>query len=78
MSTKNVYTNFSNGYIVEYAPVDANGDFTSEYCRSWLLLPAENLWTKGVRGVLYCLAIAYIFIGIAIGSDVFMISIEVS
>ena len=73
-----VYSNYSNGYIVEYAPVDGNGEFTSAYCTSWLLLPAENLWSAAVRGFLYCLAIAYIFIGVAIGSDVFMISIEVS
>ncbi|XP_035668339.1 sodium/calcium exchanger 3-like isoform X5 [Branchiostoma floridae] len=64
-------TNYSTGYVVETLP---NG---TEPCESWLLLPAENLWPSALRGILYFLAMAYIFIGITIGSDVFMCSIEV-
>ena len=61
-------TNFSNGYVVEF----------SEPCfDSWLLLPGENLWNKGVRGFLYILALVYLFLGIAIVSDIFMSTIEV-
>ncbi|XP_076803796.1 sodium/calcium exchanger 1-like isoform X1 [Clavelina lepadiformis] len=77
MSTVEVITYFSNGYVVEYAPVDETGNFTEKYCQSWILLPAENLWPDVVRIILYILAIIYIFIGVAIGSDVFMTSIEV-
>ncbi|XP_033124004.1 sodium/calcium exchanger 2-like isoform X2 [Anneissia japonica] len=65
------YSNYSRGYVVE---VYGKGD---KVCSSWLLLPAENLWSEGVRGFLYILAMVYIFIGIAIISDVFMCSIEV-
>jgi solute carrier family 8 (sodium/calcium exchanger) len=66
-----VYTNFSNGYVVEIIPSDG------EHCTSWLLLPAENLWHVGIRATLYVLAMLYLFLGIAIVSDVFMCSIEV-
>ncbi|CAD5124085.1 unnamed protein product [Dimorphilus gyrociliatus] len=70
MSKETFYTNYSRGYIVEF--VEA-GD---EHCSSWLLLPAENLWHEGVRGFLYIVALIYLFLGIAIASDVFMCSIE--
>ena len=49
----------------------------SKPCSSPLLLPAENLWPHAVRGILYIVAIAYFFVGIAIASDIFMGSIEV-
>jgi len=78
MPTVEVYSNFSNGYIVEFAPVDETGNFTSAYCQSWILLPAENLWPQALRAVLYLIGIIYLFIGVAIGSDEFMGSIEVS
>lgn len=60
-------TNFSNGYVV----------YDDAICfESWLLLPAENLWPGWLRGILYTMAIFYIFLGIAIAADVFMLSIE--
>jgi len=60
-------TNYSGGYVVYNSPV----------CfESWLLLPAENLWPAWIRGILYTMAILYIFLGIAIAADVFMLSIE--
>ncbi|XP_071488662.1 sodium/calcium exchanger 3-like, partial [Diadema antillarum] len=65
------YNNYSNGYIVELVPVN------STPCESWILLPAENLWPAWLRGILYFIAMFYIFIGIAIISDIFMCSIEV-
>ena len=64
-------TNYSNGWVVE---VVKDGD---ERCSSWMLLPAENLWGEGVRAFLYILAMIYIFMGIAIASDVFMCAIEI-
>jgi len=64
-------TNYTRGYVVEYT--NAN----DEPCSSWMLLPAENLWHEATRGILYILALAYLFVGIAIASDVFMCSIEV-
>ena len=63
--------NNSRGYVVEYVK---EGD---EVCSSWLLLPAENLWHEGVRGFLYIVAMIYLFLGIAIASDLFMSAIEV-
>ena len=60
------------GYIVEYVSTP-NGTV----CSSWLLLPGENLWPEWIRGCLYLIALLYIFIGIAIVSDLFMGSIEV-
>lgn len=64
-------SNYSRGWVIEVT------DEGEDPCSSWLLLPAENLWHEGIRGALYLLAMLYIFIGIAIGSDVFMCSIEV-
>ena len=64
-------TNYTRGYVVEYLADH------EEHCTSWILLPAENLWSEGVRGVLYIMALVYIFIGVAIASDAFMSSIEV-
>ena len=66
-----VRTDYDRGYVVETVQ---NG---SEACSSPLLLPAENLWPHAVRGILYIIAIAYFFVGIAIASDIFMGSIEV-
>lgn len=66
-------TTFSNsrGYVVEFLKGN------EERCSSWLLFPAENLWHEAVRGALYIVALLYLFMGIAIASDVFMSSIEV-
>ncbi|ELU01061.1 hypothetical protein CAPTEDRAFT_224088 [Capitella teleta] len=65
------YANYSNGWVIE----QTEGDDAP--CQSWMLLPAENLWHVGIRGTLYIVAMLYMFIGIAIGSDAFMCSIEV-
>jgi len=59
------------GAVVEYHCND------TVVCGSWLLLPAENLWSKEIRGFLYLIAMIWIFVGIAIASDIFMMSIEV-
>ena len=64
-------TNYSSGYVIEY--VDKGDD----QCESWLLIPAENLWSVAFRGFIYLLAMLYMFVGIAIISDIFMSSIEV-
>ena len=67
------YTSLSNsrGFIVEFLDED------EERCESWILLPGENLWNPILRGFLYIVALLYLFLGIAIASDVFMSSIEV-
>lgn len=59
---------YDNGIIIEYS---------SRVCESWILLPGENLWPAWLRGVLYILFMFYLFIGIAIISDIFMGAIEV-
>ena len=43
---------------------------------SWTLLPGSVLWNRWIRGGLYILALSFLFVGIAIASDVFMSSIE--
>lgn len=65
------FTNYSRGYVVEF--LDSPDE---EICKSWILLPAENLWHEGIRGVAYLLCMIYFFVGIAIASDIFMSSIE--
>ncbi|XP_030832704.1 magnesium/proton exchanger 2 isoform X3 [Strongylocentrotus purpuratus] len=64
------YDNYSLGYVVEFVKENQTR------CSSWLLLPAENLWPAWLRCTLYLMAMFYLFIGIAIISDVFMCSIE--
>ncbi|RDD46349.1 Sodium/calcium exchanger 3 [Trichoplax sp. H2] len=61
------FYNFSNGFIVEY-----DGS-----CSSWLLIIGENFWHPAVRCILYIAAMIYLFVGVAIMSDVFMGAIEV-
>lgn len=63
--------NYTYGYIVEYIPENHTR------CSSWILVPGENLWLHTTRGVIYIIAMLYIFLGIAIVSDLFMSSIEV-
>ena len=65
-----VYSNYSNGWIIEVVS-NPGGP-----CESSILIPGENLWNEGVRGFLYILALLYIFMGVAIASDIFMCSIE--
>ncbi|KAL5004041.1 hypothetical protein ScPMuIL_017497 [Solemya velum] len=64
-------TDYEYGYIVEVLETNKTP------CHSWVLLPGENLWPEALRGILYILALMYLFIGIAIASDIFMSSIEV-
>ena len=66
-----VKTFYDNGYVVEEV---SQGKLP---CRSWILLPAENLWSDALKGILYIVALFYFFVGIAIASDIFMSSIEV-
>ncbi|XP_033634771.1 sodium/calcium exchanger 3-like [Asterias rubens] len=63
--------NYSRGYVIEYLKNNYSA------CESWMLLPAENLWATWLRGLLYIITMLYIFVGIAIVSDIFMCSIEV-
>ena len=65
------FQKFENGIIVEFE------SDSLKVCASWLLLPGENLWGAGIRGFLYILFMFYLFIGIAIISDIFMGAIEV-
>ncbi|XP_052099081.1 uncharacterized protein LOC127733801 isoform X6 [Mytilus californianus] len=65
-----VYSYYSRGHVLE------NVENGTEQCASWLLLPAENLWNVGIRAFIYILAILYLFLGVAISSDIFMGSIE--
>lgn len=69
-ATHSVYGNDGSydGIIIEW------GENT---CSSWLLLPGENLWAPWLRGLLYIVFLFYLFIGIAIISDIFMGAIEV-
>eukprot|EP01063_Lacrimia_lanifica_P028613 TRINITY_DN4205_c0_g3_i1.p1 TRINITY_DN4205_c0_g3~~TRINITY_DN4205_c0_g3_i1.p1 ORF type:complete len:1087 (+),score=361.03 TRINITY_DN4205_c0_g3_i1:94-3354(+) len=46
------------------------------FCPSYVLFPAENVWPLGLRAFLYVFCLFYLFLGVAIVSDVFMGSIE--
>ncbi|KAJ9451606.1 Magnesium/proton exchanger [Diplonema papillatum] len=47
------------------------------FCTAYILVPAENTWPEALRGLLYLVALFYLFLGVAIISDVFMAGIEV-
>ena len=65
-----VISEFDEGVLVEYFPND------TDVCDSWILFPAQNMWHRALRALLYFLFLCYLFVGIAIVSDVFMNSIE--
>eukprot|EP00163_Fabomonas_tropica_P013589 TRINITY_DN2512_c0_g4_i2.p1 TRINITY_DN2512_c0_g4~~TRINITY_DN2512_c0_g4_i2.p1 ORF type:complete len:886 (-),score=274.86 TRINITY_DN2512_c0_g4_i2:228-2885(-) len=46
-------------------------------CESFILVPAENVWGRPMRGFLYLMGLFYFFLGIAIVADLFMAAIEV-
>lgn len=71
--TPTVRIGFDKGYIIEFR----NGSINDVCFESWMLLPGEALWHDGVKAVLYILAMGYVFLGIAVSSDIFMNSIEV-
>ncbi|KAL3311987.1 hypothetical protein Ciccas_009427 [Cichlidogyrus casuarinus] len=62
--------NYTHGQISYWNSTD------NPFCESWLLLPGENLWNRYLRVFLYLTAMLYIFVGIAIVSDIFMGAIE--
>ena len=57
-------TTFASAELYELHEVD------SIVCSSYILLPAENVWSTGLRSVLYFFALLYCFLGIAIIADV--------
>eukprot|EP01064_Diplonema_japonicum_P005429 TRINITY_DN13636_c0_g1_i5.p1 TRINITY_DN13636_c0_g1~~TRINITY_DN13636_c0_g1_i5.p1 ORF type:complete len:885 (+),score=205.82 TRINITY_DN13636_c0_g1_i5:57-2711(+) len=72
MGYKRIITTGNNGdFVVEF--YHNNG---SDYCDSFILVPAEGIWHVALRGFLYLMALLYTFLGIAIVSDIFMASIE--
>eukprot|EP00117_Sycon_ciliatum_P003637 scpid12072/ scgid0623/ Sodium/calcium exchanger 2; Na(+)/Ca(2+)-exchange protein 2 len=64
---------FSNkrGFVVELLKN------TDDRCESWLLLPAENLWSPEARAIFCFMGLVWMFMGVAIVADIFVGSIEV-
>ncbi|XP_065194893.1 sodium/calcium exchanger 3-like isoform X1 [Sycon ciliatum] len=64
---------FSNkrGFVVELLKN------TDDRCESWLLLPAENLWSPEARAIFCFIGLVWMFMGVAIVADIFVGSIEV-
>ena len=46
------------------------------FCSSYVTVPAESAWPAGLRGFIYMLCLFYLFLGVAIISDLFMAGIE--
>ena len=57
-------TTYASAELYELHEVD------SIVCSSFILLPAENVWSAGLRTMLYFFALLYCFLGIAIIADV--------
>lgn len=56
---------FGKGRIVEYSNQE-------EFCNSWFAVGAMSLTHPVIQAIAYALALAYLFVGIAIISDIFM------
>lgn len=50
---------------------------TETHCHSWIMIPGTTLLNPGFMGFAYLCALGWLFLGIAIISDIFMESIEV-
>lgn len=61
---------FSRGRIVEYTDEE-------EFCHSWVLVPGTSLRPSWLLGIVYFIFLIYLFLGIALISDLLMDSIEV-
>jgi len=60
---------FERGRIVYYSS-------NTEVCNSWVLIPGTPLLPVWLLAVTYAFALIYLFMGIGIISDIFMVSIE--
>jgi len=56
---------YSTGFVEEYSNAD-------EFCHSFLLPPGFSLMNGVLLAVIYFLGLMYLFLGIAIISDIFM------
>lgn len=55
----------SRGRIVEFTNAD-------EFCHSWVIIPGTSLQPSWLLAIAYFLALVYLFLGIALVSDIFM------
>lgn len=68
-----LYSNYTvvmqpQGFVEEF--------WTKQRCTSVVLIPGTSLLSPGLMGVCYLLTLGYLFLGIAIVSDIFMEAIE--
>jgi hypothetical protein len=56
------------GYIEEF--------YDDLHCHSWIMVPGTSLLSNGFMGFCYLCTLGWLFLGIAIISDIFMESIE--
>ncbi|KAF5404952.1 hypothetical protein PHET_01636 [Paragonimus heterotremus] len=66
--------NYSETYT--HAPVSTSLDEHIPLCPSWLSVPGFELWPSWIKIALNIVALAYLFVGIAVTSEIFMFSIE--
>ena len=64
------YSYFDKGYIMEFTNRD-------EFCHSFVIYFGVSLFNEGILACFYAFALFYMFLGIAIVSDIFMGAIEV-
>lgn len=55
----------SNGFVEEYTNME-------NFCHSWVIVPGTSLINNGFLAVAYLIGLCYLFVGIAIVSDIFM------
>jgi len=55
----------SNGFVEEYSNKET-------YCHSWVIIPGTSLLSEGFLTFIYLIWLGYLFVGIAIVSDIFM------
>lgn len=57
------------GYVEEF--------WSEQHCHSYIMIPGTSLLNNGLMSFAYLCALGWLFLGIAIISDIFMESIEV-
>lgn len=66
-----------DNYTLEVQPQGFIEEFwTKQRCSSVIIIPGSSLLGSGLMGTAYLLTLGYLFLGIAVVSDIFMEAIE--
>lgn len=76
MKTKQAGVDLKEHLVMEQSSGIVEEFWNEQRCYSPILVPGTSLMNDGLMGVVYLLWLGYLFLGIAIISDIFMEAIE--